>query len=232
MKKLILSIAAFLAFITASSAQRVGWEIGAASSNYIGTVDGNLVDSKAKLGFRAGADFHFKLARHLTLETDLLFVNNGFKQNTAYGMETVNIQAIQIPFVIEFRSGRDNKHGFFVGGGPFVSYHISGQTKIDLASGYYSVGPNPDKLHFGSGTNQIKRMDAGLGINGGYEFRDGIFMRLYYQMGVVNLSNANNELVISTNAGLSVGYMIPGKKSGSNNHPHGNNKVHPYQKRR
>ena len=85
MKKLILSIAAFLAFITASSAQRVGWEIGAASSNYIGTVDGNLVDSKAKLGFRAGADFHFKKAIDISKRTGL-----NIELNIAYeGLEAL-----------------------------------------------------------------------------------------------------------------------------------------------
>ena len=212
MKKMIfLASMLGLAMPHGRAQQKVGWEFGPISTNYFGTVGGTKVNTAAKVGIKIAVDFDFRLAGNLSLESGLCFVTNGFREQFYNGTTTVNVETLEIPANLELYPGKSRAHGLFLGAGPYLAYNVAGQETFKGRGGYnnsdakLTIGNKPE--------NDIRLLDWGLGANLGYVFNGGIFFRGYYQVGLKNLSNQSNELMLNRNAGICVGYIMSPKKN-------------------
>lgn len=230
MKRYITLLTGALLITTCSMAQqKMGWEAGLISTNYIGAENGGIIKLTAKPGLRAGFNMDFKLAQNLSLQGGLLFVTNGYRQNFFYTTATTNIQTIEMPLCLQFWSGRKKGQGFFIGGGPYIACNVSGQVSYEKGTSYYGYGGN-GKISIGTKTyDNIRPLDIGGIVNSGYEFTDGIFFRGYYQLGFSNLSNTTGNFLLNRNFGLCVGYMI-GTRPLYTHAKKGKRKINPVQK--
>ena len=88
--------------------------------------------------------------------------------------------------------------------GPYVAYGIGGKRNASI--GNIDADWDVDNI-FGDAMTQYKPFDAGLGLGVGAEFGP-ILVDLGWDMGLVNISNADNGDIKNQNAYLSVGYKF------------------------
>lgn len=76
-------------------------------------------------------------------------------------------------------------------------------------SGKYSYDGITEDIQFGKGEGEMKRMDIGVQIKGGYQFANGIALSTFFNFGATNLSNVDGQKLRSLDAvGFSVGWMF------------------------
>ncbi|KYP14204.1 porin family protein [Flavihumibacter sp. CACIAM 22H1] len=195
-KKLLIAGCAFLIFSTRSSAQiSVGPEAGFTAS---GLYDQDA-ETYAGVNIHVGATAHFQLNHFLAVRPSLLF-KTGSMSLDGYG-EKIKLNRISIPIPIMYSHVFDNGGTVFGGAGPNIMYHLSGKYEMD------DMGSRD--IEFGSGNSDMKRLDLGVHIKGGYQFGNGISLSTFANIGTTNLSNSSESKIRSLDAiGFSIGWMF------------------------
>jgi hypothetical protein len=172
---------------------------------------------KMKPGFHAGATVEFPIVKRFSFETGLLFATKGTKINEkeTVGNETnelkgeINLYYLDIPLTakVTFDIGSAKIYGDF---GLYLGIGLKGKSKIEITDmgGTDSFNEN---IKFGSGSDQVKRVDYGLTAGVGVEIQSVQF-GISYGYGLANLSNDTDNGTITKNRvlGISVGYKFGG----------------------
>lgn len=232
MKKYILFLGLGLATCLQSNAQKImgGPEIGVNFSTMSQWVNDNKIRTEMLLGLKVGAVLDIGATSNFSIQPGLFYSMKGFSNdytntiiinNLAYSdhyEQTVRVNYLEIPinFIYKFGNYSDR---FFVGGGPYIGVATGGTVETQRTRTLQSNGDatkitetTTHSIDIGNSrvNDDIKPIDAGLNIMGGYEFRSGIFMRANVGLGLANVQPGGDDDNSLRNfcAGLSVGYLF------------------------
>ena len=204
MKKMRLTaVVLMLALVTAVSAQMsLGIKGGVNMSNLV--YDDEVNDKNPKIGFIIGLAADYEFAPSVALQTGLFFTTKGYKFDSESLDYTENLMYVQLPVHLAYKMDVMPGTRIVFHAGPYAAYGIGGSRKAEV--GDLTTEWDVDNI-FGDAARQYKPFDAGLGLGVGAEF-GAILVDLGWDMGLVNISNGDNETVKNQNAYLSVGYKF------------------------
>lgn len=200
MKKLLI-IAALLISGVALKAQtkygfKLGYNLGSVSSN-----DPEIKeDGKTLSGIGFGAFAEFSVGKNFTIQPQLNYNRKGLAVAYDGHSDKFQFNVLDIPVNALYRSNG----GFFIGGGPNFGFNLSGGLRA-----HDDPSENFD-FEFGKNPGQIKRMDLGLNLLTGYEFKNGLFVSANYLAGLTNLSNVSGQTWRNNLLNFSLGYSFGG----------------------
>lgn len=176
----------------------MGVESGLNVANVTETINSLKINHQVIAGMRAGAWACIPLAKgenapgKLHLQPGIFYATEGYKTVRANATDRVNVNTLQVPAWINLKFGNVTCSHFYAGLGPVFILRLSGKFTPDAGSTTHS-----SDVHFGSAATELKRYDIAAGVNAGYELKNGLFVRLAWQYGLVNASNV--KTTVSTN---------------------------------
>lgn len=223
MRNLILILILFVISISAANAQkkiRFGILAGPAltSSTRENRSQINNNNEKARtvhsvVSYFAGVVASVPVSKNIIFRPQLQYIQKGWKNHVEYTDASKDYDArlkancIELP--LNFVYDAPTKSGrFFIGAGPYVSCALSGTLKNE------TDGTVADIVFDESDTTGLpaNRIDVGINVIAGYEFRGGFFLSVNYSHGFVDfrtaLKNASDPHNKNTVLGLSLGYMF------------------------
>ena len=213
MKQLCFTLALLsVSFLGATAQTKISIEAGIMSSGYTGKSAGKMIYTADKWGGRFGLGFDSKINKRIYIQTGLLYIMNGYLQNTTKGDLNWSVNTLQIPMNVVYKTDRLGGDRIFVSAGPYFAINLSGTKKyspFDSTSFTQTLNAGNDAR------DDIKYFDLGLGANVGYEFKNGFFARIHYQFGLANLNqigDENNKLK-NKNQGIAIGYLLGSNKA-------------------
>ena len=236
-KKFILGIVCALGFLSSNAQIQLGVTGGA---DY--TTMNVRSEFQNVLGVKGTSSYHFGIAskysvnENVCLAADLLFAKKGFQQSDRqYGTDSltnfdVSLYYIELPVLMEFKV-KFKKMNVLFGIGPYVSYGIGGNVKLDITSPSTNLSYtekirwdkyNSDPTNVGEsivydyGYSKIKRLDYGVVTRFGIEFNSFI-LSAEYKYGIANLmwEFRKYERMNNQSIGLSLVYLLKAKKQHS-----------------
>jgi len=208
MRSLFLSFASLIVVTNALAQVNFGPEIGVNTCGY-----SSHYGRQVTAGARAGGKVDIGLTGHLQLQSGILYVNNGLGSTHLAGgsYPTMSISTVEVPVNIVYKAQGGGVSSPFIGIGPYIGINTGGRITIspgDLPS------PQPTiirSLKIGSSAgDDIKMLDAGLSVTAGVQLANGLYIRILFQKGFMNLQpqgDADNYLR-RFNLGLSIGYLF------------------------
>lgn len=236
-KNFFLGIICVLGFLSSNAQIQLG---------ITGGVDYSSMNTRLEyqnvLGIKGTSSYHFGIAskysvkENFYLAADLLFSKKGFRQsNRQYFRDSltnfnVSLYYIELPILMEFKA-KFEKVNILFGIGPYISYGIGGNVKLDINSlstdlnysekirwsKYYSDPNNiGERIVYDYGYSKIKRLDYGAAIRFGVEFNSFI-LNAEYKYGLANLmwEFRKYERMNNQSIGLSLVYLLKAKKQHS-----------------
>ncbi len=193
-KSVLLTVSLFITAASTSFSQvSVGPEIGFTAS---GLYDEDA-DAYAGVNVHGGATVHFQLNHFLAVRPSILFKTGTMQYDSE---DKISLTRISIPVPIMYSHVFGNNSTIFAGLGPNFMYNLAGKYKY--------LGESTD-IEFGSGEEDVKRLDIGVQIKGGFQFPVGIALSTFINIGTTNLNNYDDYKLRSLDAfGFSVGYMF------------------------
>jgi len=178
--------------------------------------NGDKLENDMLLGFHGGINVQIPIAPEFYFQPGLMFSTKGAKNKSAASTSTTKLNYIEVPLNMVYKASL-GKGFFMLGFGPYVSYAIGGNVKIE--SGYLSLNQDIKfKSVVEQGDNLLvpyyKAFDAGANIFVGYEMASGLFLELDTQFGMLNINPEYKEFPESksstknTGFGLSIGYRF------------------------
>ncbi len=226
MKKTILAFAGFILSAAAFSQVSLGIQgIGNLSNASIKTEDMLNPSKKASALPGAGLVAQFDLGKKLALRTGVNYLQHGFKLTGSFeedfGEEVAsvsfstktNLNYVQVPVNILYKIP-SRLFEFYVGGGPYVSYGISGKIKITSTINYENGDKEIETEEQKAFTKEdgeeagLKRSDIGVGAIAGFKFANGIFANVGYQLNLSNSSGDSEGKYKNRGLQLTIGYFL------------------------
>lgn len=208
MKKLFYAAFLFAALPASAQSIRIAPEVGLQMSNQTWKVaagGGGLnlgsikVVGNVRPGLRAGVSIDAPLSRYFSLQPGVFYSQRG--TNEIGGNVDIRVDYVEIPVNLLLK-GPIGRARLFIGGGPYLAIGVGGK----ISSGSFS-----QDVKFGDDANaQYKRLDAGLGFNGGIQAANGVILRGFANIGLANVApsgNGNNG-IRNWGYGFSIGYML------------------------
>lgn len=210
MKKFLVLII-FALTINSLSAQQFGIKGGLNLAKIKGSTDGYSVGFDNITSFHLGIIYDTPISNNFYFNTGAIFTQKGFKfdytdqiSGTTLNL-SMRINYIQIPinFALKHETGNVK---LFAQAGPFVSMGVT--AKGEGAFSFLGTTDTSDgKIEFGSGDDQIKRLDYGLSIGAGIEFNK-IQLGIGYDIGMANIFNDSDVKITTRNLQFSVCYFF------------------------
>ncbi|MFI5134453.1 MAG: porin family protein [Chitinophagales bacterium] len=115
---------------------------------------------------------------------------------------------LKIPLDVFYHSSLADGKIFF-GMGPFVAVALGGSYKLKFTGSNESI-----PISFGNDSlqNDVKRLDAGIQFIAGYHLNDQIALSLNFDLGIPDVSSADNVKAHSRSIGISGAYIFKTKK--------------------
>lgn len=177
---------------------KLGYNAGNVSSN-----DADIKeDGKTLSGIGFGAFAEFSVGKNFAIQPQINYNRKGVSVAHGGHSDKFQFDVLDIPVNALYRSNG----GFFIGGGPNLGFNLSGGLRA-----HDDPSENFD-FEFGKNPGQIKRMDLGLNLLTGFEFKNGLFVSANYLAGLTNLSNVSGETWRNNLLNFSLGYSFAGKK--------------------
>ena len=204
MKKLIVVCGLIASMVGMANAQiRVGAKAGVNFSkiDYQDQTLGDVLNSSSTSYFFGGV-LEFPFLGKLHLQPGLIL--NGQAGNIGSGVDkvTLNMMYAEVPLNILGRADL-GIGSFYLGGGPYAAYAISGKIKTSGIS---------EKIVFGNTVDDfMKPTDYGINVLTGLDLRGGLSLGLGYKLGLSdNAPKTLTEALNSKNSSFSVslGYML------------------------
>ena len=208
---LLMTSMILLSSLISQAQTSMGFTAGASFSNVKISASGISASPKMKTGITAGLVFDAPLSTNFHFQPAINLVQKGYQVNDDQGKETFSLNYLELPLNFVYYS-----NGFFAGGGPSLSYGISGKDKMKFSDG--SMPDDNEKVHFGSGENDVKTFDLGANFTTGYKTRSGFLISANYTLGLSNIGNTSSDntvgnVKIKNNCfGIKIGYMFRGNK--------------------
>ena len=214
MKKLLFVFCLFLAtmFVANAQSSRFGFSAGTSIANYKFKYADVTINGDSKVGITAGMLVDIPVGSNFIIQPALNFVQKGTTFEDMDDKLTTNINCIEIPLNLMYRS--PGKSGsFFVGAGPSFAFNMSGKTKYEYNDGSPS---EEEEIKFGNDkdNDDMKSLDMGINFLAGYEFSSGLFLSAGSNLGLSNLSpySDEDESIKSNYISIKIGFMLKGKK--------------------
>ena len=192
MKKSIIIVCLAILPIAYANAQRpyYGIKAGVNSSNLTASNGGNSTDYK--IGFNAGLLAHIHAGKHVALQPEINYSEQGGKVNYATSNYVAKLSYIQVPLLVQYMFGP----GYRIQAGPQVSF---------LTSATGTTGGNVKQNIKGNYTSTDVSVSVGAGILTNTKF--GIDVR--WNFGLSDINNTNTNVNVRNNVGqLSLFYMF------------------------
>jgi Outer membrane protein beta-barrel domain len=208
-KKILLAAIAITCIVNIGKSQRTsfGFAAGATFSNIYAEVDGERDHGKIKPGLTFGAVADISLGNKCSFQPALNFVQKGTKdEDEDYGEKMkLNFNYLELPLNLLYKGNSGGGH-FFVGGGPAVSYALSGKSTYE-----YNGDKEKQSIHFGGRDNDdFKAFDFSLNGLIGFQASSGVFVAFNYTHGLGNLfiNGSDDGKLRNTSFGLKIGYLL------------------------
>ena len=201
MKTKLIYVIALVLFVQIGKAQTFGIKGGLNFANLVYSGGGSTQTDKAITGIHIGPVLDIPLQGSFNFNTGLLFSMKGSKAEGVNGY-TATINYLDVPLNLAYKFAISEKSKFFIQAGPNLSYALSGKVKSDGVS---------EIIKFGSGVDESKRFDIGLGFGAGVEF-GSIVASVNYQLGLADLDNYTDSKTKSKVFQISLAYMFAAKK--------------------
>ncbi len=206
MKKVIVVCTAFVAVITISAqTAKFGVTGGITIASQKFKSSGISITSDSKVGFTVGLLADLGLSENFAFQPGLNFTQKGSKFSSAGESVTQTLNYIELPLNFLYKAPAGSG-SFFAGIGPVLNYGISGKAK--------SSGVSED-INFGSSDNDdYKAFEFSGNILAGYEFSNGFFADVSYNLGLSNILNGGDSENSAKNRyfGIRIGYQFGGNK--------------------
>lgn len=190
MKKIIVltGLIAILNLNISAQDTRIGVTAGAVMASMKAKSSGVNMTTDGKVGFTAGVIASIPVGEQFSFRPNLNFTQKGGKLDvSAFGVtakekQTLNYIELLLNFLYHTPAGDGN---VFAGLGPSVSFGMSGKYK-------YSETGQPDEegdIEFGNDevNDHYKPLEVGANILAGYEFANGFFAAVSYNLGLSNI---------------------------------------------
>ena len=125
-------------------------------------------------------------------------------------VDRIKINNLELPLDVTFPV-KIKKSKILFSVAPTFALAVGGRTISEvrnLTAGSQPLSTNTQNVKFGSGTNEIKRMDFGTKFGIGFEFSDGIQINAAIKTGFTNQSNINNVVFKNNHIALSASWFI------------------------
>ncbi len=185
-----------------SAQTKYGVKIGYNAANVSTNEPDIKEDGKTLSGIGFGAFVDFAVSKNFSIQPQINYNRKGVALGHGGHTDKIYFNVIDIPVNALYRTNS----GFFIGGGPNFGYNLSGGLKSEK-----DPSENVD-FTFGKGIDDIKRLDLGLNLLTGYEFKNGLFLSANYLAGLTNLSNDANDKWRNNLFDFSLGYSFGGAK--------------------
>ena len=203
-----LSLPVLCILFSASSHAQVsatcGPEVGFSAS---GIYDSYSEDIHAGVFVHGGATAHIQIGGFFAVRPSIL-VQTGKFVNADYESESIKLTRISVPVALLFSKNFDNDNKLYFGAGPNFKYAVAGKSNINYDA-------EMRKIKFGNTVDDdMKRLDLGLHLRGGFDFGSGASLSLFLNYGLVNIDPHGSEYKkISIDAlGFSFAWMFGGNK--------------------
>jgi hypothetical protein len=186
-------------FLSSSYAQksRFGFQAGGTLS----WLKGGDFYPESKIDFTGGILYDIAVTNSFVIQPQLNFVSNGGESD--YYNSRLNLGYVEMPVNFYYRQKAAN--GFFIGGGPYIGFAVSGKVKSELGD---------HEIQFGNEyTDDYRRVDFGINLVSGYLLPNGLQFALNYSAGFTNISPVDHTPVDGTNPytrniGLRISYLL------------------------
>lgn len=171
MKKLSLFVAVILlsSAVMAQTQAKIGLKAGLNIAN--ASLTPEAVDVGTRLGFHGGLLAHIHLSPQWGIQPEVIYSGQGFEDNT-FNVE-YKLNYLNIPVMVQYMF--DN--GFRINAGPQVGFLLDGKI---AESGYPDVDIK----------NDLKKIDAGVGLGLGYLSYSGLGIEGRYNLGLTNIKES------------------------------------------
>jgi hypothetical protein len=214
MRKIYLAVVLSLVAAVAVNAQGLGIKAGINLANF--AFDPELEESLDMLfGFHAGIVYEVELTDALFFGPGLMFSQKGskfsFNEYDDDFESEININAktiinyLEIPLNLVYKMDLGGANLVFKAG-PYLGYAINGKEKLEMDVMGTSINVSED-IEFGSGEDQMRRLDYGINAGVGLEFT-GFKIGAQYGLGLSNLANDDDYKMKNRVIGVSVGYFL------------------------
>ncbi|MBP6023760.1 outer membrane beta-barrel protein [Ferruginibacter sp.] len=206
MKKLIFLLTAVISVSVYAQKSQVGITAGTAIANYKAKLGSISFSTKSNTGFTAGVFANIAAGNSLVFQPALNWVQKGSKvDESANGY--VEKSSLITSHIEMAANTLFSSNGFFAGGGPTLSFGISGTSKAESGGTKTS-----EKVKFGnSDDDDMKSFDLGANLLAGYQFKKGFLIAANYNIGLSNLapgSDPDKGKLKSSYFGIKLGYVL------------------------
>lgn len=202
MKKLLMIAVMVVSGGIVSAQTKFGFKVGYNAANVSSNLEDVKEDGKTLSGIGFGAFAEFSVSKNFVIQPQVNYNRKGIAIAHAGHSDKLIFNVLDIPVNALYRSN----NGFFIGGGPNLGFNLSGGLRS-----HDDPSENED-FSFGKNEDQIKRMDFGVNLLTGYEFKNGLFVSANYLKGLTNLSNAPAETWRNNVLNISLGYSFGSAK--------------------
>ncbi len=202
-----------------------------ASAKAESTEDGQTfkLDYKGRVSWKVGVVAEIPVSETFSFMPQLNFLSKGgkLKQTESFNEAGLNftidirdelsLSYLELPLNLVY----NHFSGFFVGGGPSISYGLGGKSKFSFTETATVLGETITDSE--SGTVNVKfdgesgaadddrhlnRFEFGATILAGYKLSNGAFINLHYNKGFSNISPEANSTFKNQYFGIGIGYMF------------------------
>jgi hypothetical protein len=159
------------------------------------------------LAIRTGINYQ---QQGITLKTSFAGIPGEINEITTEAK--LNLHYVQVPLNLLYTTKGATR--FFVGGGPYVSFAVSGKSKMETTY-KFSDGTTETESEEADvfekdedGNTSFKRTDYGVGAIAGVKLPGGLFVNVGYQFSLANLSKDDEATYRNRGLQLTVGYYL------------------------
>lgn len=199
-----------------SYAQTFGVKAGLSLSNMKIKDNDNTYsnDYKANTGFHIGATVDIPVYKFISFETGILLTTKGYyyevKSDFSSSKFTNNLYYLDIPLTAKFSAKLSEKINLYGAFGPYIGFGLSGKNTITTEIFGIASPEEEADINWGSDDNDhYKRLDLGLTLGGGVEFKK-FQLGFSYDLGLGNISSftENGTSINNKVFKLSFGYRF------------------------
>ena len=224
MKKVVTLIIGGLTTLASVAQVSIGVQgTGTLSDANIETTDLFVPSKKMRTLPGAGVVVDINLKPSLVLRTGVNYQQQGITlEASANGVpgeieeiKTVaklNLHYVQVPLNVLYETKGATR--FFVGGGPYVSFAVSGKSKMETTYKFADGTTETEKEETdvfekdADGNTTFKRTDYGIGAIAGVKLPGGLFANVGYQFSFANLSKDEESKYQNRGLQLTIGYYL------------------------
>jgi hypothetical protein len=193
MKKILLLTTSLICFHLSTYAQlRFGLTGGIQSSKLQVSASGFNVNTSGLFGVHVGGVAEYTVNDNFFIRPELLLSFKGGTLSDGFDKYRTNLTYLEVPIqaVYKYEVGT----GKLVGGiGPYLGFLLGGMD-------------DDERIEVGT---DVKALDAGLRLLGGYELTEkNLMLNLFYNVGLANINPSSSAKLKNSTFGLSVTYFL------------------------